>query len=57
MLSLRALLQTMQDLELFRPTTIGHYYFMVLRRRLAKVFEPQQVKPPRKASTIKKTRR
>jgi hypothetical protein len=54
---LMAVLQTMVDLDLFRPSTIGHYLFMVLRRRLAKVFEPpKQVKPPRKASTIKKTR-
>jgi hypothetical protein len=37
---LLALLQTMVDLELFRPTTIGHYLFMALRNRLFKVFEP-----------------
>jgi hypothetical protein len=45
-----------RDLELFQPETIGHYYFMVLRRRLAKVFEPPKVKPPRKVYTYKRPR-
>jgi hypothetical protein len=40
---LMPLLQTMVDLDLFRPTTIGRYLFLVLRRRLAKVFEPPKV--------------
>src|SRR5258708_17330481 len=50
---LMALLRTMQDLELFRPSTIDHYFFLVLRNRLRKVFEPPKVttvKPPRKAN-------
>ena len=50
---LMALLQTMVDLDLFEPGTIGHYYFLVLRNRLRKVFEPPtvpKVKPPRKAN-------
>jgi hypothetical protein len=51
---LMALLQTMVDLELFRPTTIGHYLFMVLRNRLRKVFEPPIEKPPRKVYTCKR---
>jgi hypothetical protein len=62
---LMAVLQSMVDLDLFRPSTIGHYYFMVLRRRLAKVFEPPtapKVKPPRPASrstafAVQRTRR
>jgi hypothetical protein len=54
---LLAWLQTMQDLQLFRPTSIGHYYFLSLRNRLRKVFAPPIEKPPRKASTIKKMRR
>jgi hypothetical protein len=54
---LMGLLQTMQDLDLFRPSTIGHYYFMVLRNRLCKIFEPPIEKPPRKTSTIRKMRR
>jgi hypothetical protein len=47
---LLALLQTMVDLELFEPSTIGRYLFMVLRKRLAKVFEPPIEKPPRKST-------
>jgi hypothetical protein len=47
---LMPLLQAMQDLDLFRPDTIGHYLSLVLRRRLRKVFEPPKVKPPRKGS-------
>jgi hypothetical protein len=48
---LASVLQSMRDLELFRPDTIGHYLFMVLRNRLRKVFEPpKQVKPPRKST-------
>src|SRR5258708_14502118 len=46
-----ALLQTMVDLDLFRPTTIGLCFFMVVRRGLGKVFNPPKVttvKPPRK---------
>jgi hypothetical protein len=49
---LAALLQTMRDLDVFQPSEIGHYYFMVLRNRLRKVFDPPElpkVKPPRKA--------
>jgi hypothetical protein len=41
---LMAWLQTMQDLQLFRPTSIGHYYFLSLRNRLRKVFEPPTVR-------------
>lgn len=37
---LAALLQTMRDLDLFEPASLGHYLFLVLRNRLAKVFEP-----------------
>jgi hypothetical protein len=54
---LAALLQTMRDLDLFQPTSLGHYLFMVLRNRLAKVFEPPEVpkvKPPRKVYTYKR---
>jgi hypothetical protein len=40
---LMALLQTMRDLDLFQPTSLGHYLFMVLRNRLAKVFEPAKL--------------
>jgi hypothetical protein len=58
---LAALLQTMQDLDLdlFRPSTIGHYLFLVLRRRLAKVFDPPtapKVKPARKVYTYRRPR-
>jgi hypothetical protein len=52
---LAALLQTMRDLDLFQPTSLGHYLFMVLRNRLAKVFEPPRIeKPPRKVYTYKR---
>jgi hypothetical protein len=51
---LMALLQTMVDLELFRPSTIGHYLFLALRNRLRKVFEPPKVKPPRKVQKIRR---
>jgi hypothetical protein len=47
------------DLQLFRPTSIGHYYFLSLRNRLRKVFEPPtapKVKPPRKVYTYKRPR-
>jgi hypothetical protein len=47
------------DLQLFRPTSIGHYYFLSLRNRLWKVFEPPKVpkvKPPRKVYTYKRPR-
>jgi hypothetical protein len=30
----------MRDLDLFQPASLGHYLFMALRNRLAKVFEP-----------------
>jgi hypothetical protein len=56
---LLGLLLTMQDLQLFRPDTIGHYYFLSLRNRLRKVFEPPtapKVKPPRKVYTYKRPR-
>jgi hypothetical protein len=55
---LMALLQTMVDLDIFHPgTDIGHYFFMMLRNRLRKAFEPPKVpkvKPPRKAYTYKR---
>ena len=58
--SLMALLQTMVDLDIFQPgTDIGHYFFMALRNRLRKVFEPPElpkVKPPRKVYTHKRPR-
>jgi hypothetical protein len=47
------------DLQLFRPTSIGHYYFLSLRNRLRKIFEPPKVpkvKPPRKVYTYKRPR-
>jgi hypothetical protein len=53
---LMALLQTMRDLDVFQPGEIGHYFFMVLRNRLRKVFdppEPPKVKP-RKVYTRKR---
>ena len=40
---LMGLLQTMRDLDVFQPSEIGHYYFMMLRNRLRKVFEPPKV--------------
>jgi hypothetical protein len=54
---LMALLQTMLDLDVFQSGEIGHYYFLSLRNRLRKVFEPPEapkVKPPRKVYTRKR---
>jgi hypothetical protein len=51
---LAAVLQTMLDLDVFQPSEIGHYFFMMLRKRLATVFDPPEVskvKPPRKGQT------
>ena len=37
---LAALLETMRDLDVFQPSEIGHYFFLMLRNRLRKVFQP-----------------
>jgi hypothetical protein len=33
---------------LLEPSSIGHYLFMVLRNRLAKMFEPPKINLPRR---------
>lgn len=58
-LPLMTLRRTMVDLDIFQPGEIGHYFFMVLRNRLRKVFEPPEppkAKPPRKVYSHKRPR-
>lgn len=54
-LPLTGILKTMRDLDLFKEANLSRYMSMVLRNKLAKVFDPPQPpKAPRKAHAHKR---